>query len=142
MASCSKTRWMPQAFISHEAMCRDFPIIPSTAKGIIGSVLKFAGYIHHSLQKLAWNYLWAHFEKRDGHHGCIFHDPDFKSAYICLIIGYRGLACEASLWAIMSWESFNVVRFGLVSLIQSHTRVAKLKKCLQLAHYWSYSSGM
>ena len=34
-------------------------------QGIVGRVLKFAGYIHPNI---AWEYYWPHFEKQDGHH--------------------------------------------------------------------------
>ena len=33
-------------FVGHEAACRDFPIIPSRAKGITGSILKFEGCVN------------------------------------------------------------------------------------------------
>ena len=46
-----------------------------------------------------------------------------KSAYNSLIVGARGLGCEANLWEIMGWESFRVVRFDL----QGQTRIAKPK---------------
>ena len=41
------------------------------------------------------------------------HIADFKSAYISLIIGPRGLQCETNLLEIMGWESFDVVRLTL-----------------------------
>ena len=50
-----------------------------------------------------------------------------KSAYISLIIGPRGLVCEANLWEIMGWESSDVVRFDLGPLLQGQTRIAKPK---------------
>ena len=34
------------------------------------------------------------------------HVADFKSAYISLIIGPRGLQCETNLLEIMGWEFF------------------------------------
>ena len=37
----------------------------------------------------------------------------FKSAYISLIIGPRGLQCETNVKEIMGCESFDVVRFDL-----------------------------
>ena len=49
-----------------------------------------------------------------------------KSAYNSLIIGPRGLGCEANLWEIMGWESFGVVRFDLGPLLQGQTRIAKV----------------
>ena len=36
-----------------------------------------------------------------------------KSAYNSLIIGPRGLQCQAELLVIMGWESSDVVRFDL-----------------------------
>ena len=42
---------------------------------------------------------------------------DFKSAYISLIIGPRGLQCETNLQEIMGWESSDV-RFDLGPLLQ------------------------
>ena len=50
-----------------------------------------------------------------------------KSAYISLIIGPRGLVCEANLYEIMGWESFDMVRSDLGPLLQGQTRIAKLK---------------
>ena len=50
-----------------------------------------------------------------------------KSAYISLIIGPRGLVCEANLQEIMGWESFGVVRFDLGPLLQGQTRIVKPK---------------
>ena len=50
-----------------------------------------------------------------------------KSAYISLIIGPRGLVCQANLQEIMGWESFDVVRFDLGPIFQGKTRRAKLK---------------
>ena len=40
-----------------------------------------------------------------------------KSAYNWLIVGARGLGCEANLWEIMGWESFCLVRFDLGPLL-------------------------
>ena len=51
-----------------------------------------------------------------------------KSAYISLIIGPRGLVCQANLQEIMGWEAFGVVRFDLWPLLQGQTRVAKPKR--------------
>ena len=48
-----------------------------------------------------------------------------KSAYNSLIVGARGLGCEANLWEIIGWESFCVVRFDLGPLLQGQTRRAK-----------------
>ena len=41
------------------------------------------------------------------------HTVDFKSAYISLVIGPRGMACETNLYQIIGWESSDVVRFDL-----------------------------
>ena len=60
------------------------------------------------------------------------HVTDFKSAYISLIIGPRGLACETNLKEIMGWESSNVVRFDLESLLQGEMRTAELKSAYNL----------
>ena len=49
------------------------------------------------------------------------------SAYISLIIGPRGLVCEANLWEIMGWVSFDVVRFDRGPLLQGQMRTAKIK---------------
>ena len=57
----------------------------------------------------------------------VTHIADFKSAYIYLIIGPRGLQCETNLQEIMGWGSFDVVRFDLGPLLQGHTGIAKLK---------------
>ena len=57
----------------------------------------------------------------------VTHIADFKSAYISLIIGPRGLQCETYLQEIMDWESSGVVRFDLGPLLQGQTRTAKLK---------------
>ena len=57
----------------------------------------------------------------------VTHMADFKSAYISLIIGPRGLQCEANLWEIMCCECSDVVRFDLGPLLQGQTRIAKLK---------------
>ena len=40
-----------------------------------------------------------------------------KSAYNLLIIGPRGLQCETNLWEIIGWESSDLVRFDLWSLL-------------------------
>ena len=53
---------------------------------------------------------------------------DFKSAYISLIVGPRGLQGETNLQEIMGWESSDVGRFGL----QGQTRRAKLKSAYNL----------
>ena len=57
----------------------------------------------------------------------VTHIKDFKSAYISLIIGPRGLQCEANLQEIMCCESSDVFRFDLGPLLQGQTRIAKLK---------------
>ena len=51
------------------------------------------------------------------------HIADFKSAYIALIIGPTGLACETNLMEIMGWESSDVVRFDLEPLLQFQTKL-------------------
>ena len=50
-----------------------------------------------------------------------------KMANMSLIIGPRGLACEASLLEIMGWQSSDVVRFDIGPLLQNQTRTAKFK---------------
>ena len=55
------------------------------------------------------------------------HMADFKSAYISLIIGPRGLQCETNLQEIMCCESSDVVGFDLGPLLQGQTRIAKVK---------------
>ena len=55
------------------------------------------------------------------------HVADFKSSYISLIIGPRSLQCETNQWEIMGWESFDVVRFELGTLLQGQMRTSKLK---------------
>ena len=55
-----------------------------------------------------------------------------KSAYNSLIIGPRGLQCQANLQDIMDWESFDMVRFDLGPLLQGQTRIAKLKSVYNL----------
>ena len=55
------------------------------------------------------------------------HVADFKSAYISLIIGPRGLQLETNLQEIMGWESFDVARFDFGPLLQGQTRLVKLK---------------
>ena len=57
----------------------------------------------------------------------VTHIADFKSAYISLIIGPRGLQCETNQKEIMYCKSFGVVRFDLGPLLQGQTRIAKLK---------------
>ena len=59
-----------------------------------------------------------------------------KSASISLIIGPRGLVCEANLWEIMGWGSFDVVRFYLgphFKVKQGHPNSKVLITCLFLA---------
>ena len=41
---------------------------PSRGKGIVGRVFKICR-IYSSVQNLAWEYFWPHFEKQDSHHG-------------------------------------------------------------------------
>ena len=73
---------------------------------------------HLTLELLIQGHLWS---------AKVPHVTDFRSAYISLIIGPRGLQCETNLQEIMGWESFDVVRFDLGSLLQGQTRIAKLK---------------
>ena len=61
----------------------------------------------------------------------VTHTADFKSAYISLIIGPRGLQCETNLKKIMCCESSDV-RFDLGHLLQGQTRIAKLKSAYNL----------
>ena len=56
----------------------------------------------------------------------VTHIADFKSVYISLIIGPRGLQYETNLWEIMCCESSDVVRFDLGPLLQGQTRIAKV----------------
>ena len=60
------------------------------------------------------------------------HIADFKSAYISLIIGARGLQCETNLKEIMGCKSSDVVRFDLGPLRQGQMRTAKLKSAYNL----------
>ena len=55
-----------------------------------------------------------------------------KSAYNSLIIGSKGLGCEADLWEIMGCESFGVARFDLGPLLQGQMRRAKAKSAYNL----------
>ena len=55
------------------------------------------------------------------------HMADFKSDYISLIIGPRGLVFDSNLLEIMGWEYSDVVRFDLGTLLQGQTRIVKLK---------------
>ena len=57
---------------------------------------------------------------------------DFKSVYISLVIGPRGLQCETHLKESMGWESFDVVRFYLWPLLQDQTRIAKIRSAYNL----------
>ena len=57
----------------------------------------------------------------------VTHIADFKSAYISLIIGPRGLQCQTNLYEIMCCESSDVVRFNLGPLLQGQMRIAKLQ---------------
>ena len=61
----------------------------------------------------------------------ITHIADFKSAYISLIIGPRGLQCKTNLLEIMYCE-FSDVRFDLGPLFQGQMRIAKLKSAYNL----------
>ena len=48
-------------------------------------------------------------------------------AYNSLIVSPRDLQCETNLLEIIDWQSSDVVRFDLKTLLQSRTRTAKLK---------------
>ena len=61
------------------------------------------------------------------HNAKVPHVADFISAYITLIIGPRGLACENILLEIMSWQSFDAVRFDLGPLRQGQMSIARFK---------------
>ena len=47
-------------------------------------------------------------------------------------MGHRGLQCKTNQLEIMGCESFDVVRFDLVPLLQGQTRIAKLKSAYSL----------
>ena len=48
------------------------------------------------------------------------------------MISPRGLQCETNLQEIMGWESFDVVRFDLGSVLQGQMRTAKHKSAYNL----------
>ena len=52
--------------------------------------------------------------------------PKFKSDFISLIIGPRGMQCETNPKEIVGWESFDV-RFDLGLFLRGQTRIAKSK---------------
>ena len=54
-----------------------------------------------------------------------------KSAYNSLI-GPRGLGCKTKVLEIMGWDSSDVVRFDLGSLLQGQMSIAKLKSANSL----------
>ena len=58
--------------------------------------------------------------------------PKLKNCFNLLIIGSRGLQCEANLQEIMGWESFDVVRFDLGTHLQGQTRIVKPKSAYNL----------
>ena len=62
----------------------------------------------------------------------MWSDLKLKSAYNSLVIGPRGLRCETILQEIIGWESFDVVRFDLGSLLQGQMRIIKLKSAYNL----------
>ena len=84
------------AIVKHEAMCKGFVLPLLEQKDIIDRVLEFAGYVHHykSLPGNMFGLIWKNITGLQRH---FFHVLDFKSVYISLIIGPRGLACEANL---------------------------------------------
>ena len=102
---------------------KDF-CLPVRAKGIKGRDLIFAGYIPH-YKILTGNIFYLILKNKMAAMGVSL--SVMKSAYSSLIIGPRGLVCQASLWEIMGWESFYVIRFDLGPLLQGQTRRAKLK---------------
>ena len=55
-----------------------------------------------------------------------------KSAYNSLIIGPRGLQCEANLLEIMGLESSDVVTSDLGPFLQDQMRILKLKSAYNL----------
>ena len=61
---------------------------PSRAKGILGRVLKFIGYVYNH-KILTGNIFWPHFEKQDDRHRRFFISHE-KCLYL-VIIGPRGL---------------------------------------------------
>ena len=67
---------------------------PSRAKGIIGRDLKFAGYVSH-YKILNGNIFGLILKNRMAATGISL--SVMKSAYISLIIGPRGLVCQANL---------------------------------------------
>ena len=67
---------------------------PSRAKGIIGRDLKFAGYVPH-YKILTGNIFGLIFKNKTAATGVSL--SVMKSAYISLIIGPRGLVCQANL---------------------------------------------
>ena len=72
---------------------------PSRAKGIIGRDLKFAGYVHH-YKILTGNIFGLILKIKMVAMGVSL--SVMKNAYISLIIGPRGLVCQASLLEIMA----------------------------------------
>ena len=50
-----------------------------------------------------------------------------KTAYNSLIIGPQDLQCETKLYKLMGWESSDVVRFYLGTLLLGQMRTVKLK---------------
>ena len=111
LASFSKTRWPPRAFIS--TFSKDF-WWPSRAKGIIGRDLKFAGYVPH-YKILIGNIFGLILKNKMAATGVSL--SVMKSAYISLIIGPR----------VIGWESSGVVRFDLGPRLLGQSRMAKLK---------------
>ena len=60
------------------------------------------------------------------------HIADFKSVYISIIIGPRGLQCKTNPYETMCCKSSDVVRFDLGPLLQGQTRIAKVKSAYDL----------
>ena len=69
-----------------------------------------SGKSHSVLQ----DYSWPHFKKQDGGQEDFFYVADLKSAYICLIIGQRGMSSD-------------VFRSSDGPLLEDQTRINKLK---------------
>ena len=95
---------------------------PSRAKGII--VLISKRFIHH-YKILTGNNFGLILKKKMAAMGSSL--SVIKTAYISLIIGPKGLVCEANLYEIMGWESSDVVTFDLGPLLQGPMRRVMFK---------------
>ena len=76
--------------VSHEAVCRDFPVTPSRAKSLIGRVFQFAGYVLH-YKIFPGSIYWPHCEKQDGHHGHFFNSHPGVTFILRLFLIYGKL---------------------------------------------------